>query len=340
MAIIKSKINEKRVNLLDVIPLSTPYSLYLDPSSACNFKCNFCPTGHVDLVKESYARRALKMEYFIKVIDGLSQFDKRLKVLRMNKIGEPTLNKNLIEMINYARSSGRVEWIDFSTNGSLLDAKYMLNLKGSGLNRLNVSLEGLTESDYLLNAKVAFHPDQIHSSLKTLREANPDFEVLVKIPGDFVKTEKRRNLFHDLYGGVADYLFVEELADIWPNFNVTNRAGVKEKSVTQYQKPKSYGNACTVILYSMAINSDGTVSACCSDWDQKIIIGDIKKQTLFDIWHGEIHINLIKTHLNGRRNEHNICGSCGHPTNAQVDNIDNDLEIARSKYEKYFESRS
>ena len=339
MAIIKSKINEERVNLLDVIPLNTPFSLYLDPSSACNFKCNFCPTGHEDLVKESYSRRALKMEYFTKVIDGLSQFEKPLKVLRMNKIGEPTLNKNLIEMVNYARTSKRVEWIDFSTNGSLLDAKYMNDLKGSGLNRLNISLEGLTESDYLLNAKVDFHPDQIYSSLKKLRDGNPDFEILVKIPGDFVKTEKRRKLFHDLYEGVADYLFVEELADIWPNFDVNNRAGVEEKNVTQYQKPKSYTNVCTVILYSMVINSDGTVSACCSDWDQKIIIGDIKTQSLFEIWHSKAHLNLIKTHLDGRRNEHKTCGSCGHPSNAQVDNIDSELKIARSAYEQFFESR-
>lgn len=339
MAVIKSKINEERVNLLDVIPLSTPFSLYLDPSSACNFKCNFCPTGHADLVKESYPRRALKMEHFIKVINDLSDFDKPLKVLRMNKIGEPTLNKNLIEMINYARTSGRVEWIDFATNGSLLEANYMHDLKGSGLNRLNISLEGLTESDYLLNAKVDFHPDQIYSSLKKLKETNPDFEILVKIPGDFVKTENRRKLFHKKYEGVADYLFIEELSDIWPNFEVVNRAGVEEKNVTQYQKPKSYTNACTVILYSMVINSDGTVSACCSDWDQNIIIGDIKTDSLYDIWNGEPHLNLIMTHLNGMRKEHKTCGSCGHPTNAQVDNIDDELELAKSSYINFYNNR-
>ena len=35
----------ERGMLYNVIPLRTPFSIYLDPSSACNFKCNFCYQG-------------------------------------------------------------------------------------------------------------------------------------------------------------------------------------------------------------------------------------------------------------------------------------------------------
>lgn len=35
-------VNEKRENLCDVVPLKTPYVLFIDPSNVCNFKCNFC----------------------------------------------------------------------------------------------------------------------------------------------------------------------------------------------------------------------------------------------------------------------------------------------------------
>ena len=43
---IKSKLNlDQRVALQEVIPLETPFLLYVDPSSACNFRCQFCPTG-------------------------------------------------------------------------------------------------------------------------------------------------------------------------------------------------------------------------------------------------------------------------------------------------------
>lgn len=29
--------------LSEVVPLDTPYVLFLDPCGACNFKCKFCP---------------------------------------------------------------------------------------------------------------------------------------------------------------------------------------------------------------------------------------------------------------------------------------------------------
>ena len=333
MAEIKSKIRTDRVRLADVVPLAGPYSLYVDPSSACNFSCSFCPTGHDDLVKKSYQRRALSFDIFTKLIDGLSEFPGSLKVLRLNKIGEPTLNKRLVEMIRYAKRSRRVEWIDFATNGSLLKAKYLNELVGSGLNRLNVSLEGLTSADYLLNAKVDFNFNELIDSLTRLRNMKPDFEILIKIPGDFVKTDRRKKIFYETFDNLADFLFIEELTNIWPDFQVEQRAGVDTKTVGQYQtKIISGKNTCSVILYSLTVNSDGTVSACCSDWDQKIILGDLNTASLKDIWHSEVHINLIRKHLAGERQSHPVCGKCGHVSNAQLDDIDEDAPLIMQKY--------
>jgi radical SAM protein with 4Fe4S-binding SPASM domain len=340
MAIIKSKIRESRVNLEDVLPLDGPFSLYIDPSSACNFSCNFCPTGHEDLVKQSYTRRTLRFETFKSIIDGLQEFPKPLKVLRLNKIGEPTLNKRLVDMIRYARASGRVEWIDLATNGSLLGAEYLKELNQSGLNRLNVSLEGLTDSDYLLNAKVKFRVKDLIINLENLRRQNPDFEILIKIPSDFVRSQKRKELFYETFDKLADFIFIEELSDIWPEFEVADRAGVAGKSVTQYQTPlKKSRQVCTVIMYSLTINSDATVSACCSDWDQKIILGDLSKNSLKEIWYGKEHQDLIMQHLDLKRKIHPVCSKCGHVTNAQVDDIDDYAGQIREKFRRQFRAQ-
>ena len=40
---IKPRINQEgRTRLEEVIPLETPFVLFVDPSSACNFRCKFC----------------------------------------------------------------------------------------------------------------------------------------------------------------------------------------------------------------------------------------------------------------------------------------------------------
>src|SRR4029079_13919367 len=51
---LKPRINlEGRTALETVIPLSTPFVVFTDPASSCNFKCSFCPTGHRDMIAET-----------------------------------------------------------------------------------------------------------------------------------------------------------------------------------------------------------------------------------------------------------------------------------------------
>ena len=42
-----------RTPLKTVIPLATPFIVFADPASSCNFKCTFCPTGHRDMIAET-----------------------------------------------------------------------------------------------------------------------------------------------------------------------------------------------------------------------------------------------------------------------------------------------
>src|ERR1051326_7695028 len=110
---------EPRINLVGrtaletVIPLSTPFIVFVDPASSCNFKCTFCPTGHRDMIAETGRYQgAMKFEVFQKVIDGRGKSKKPIKVLRLYKDGEPLLNKRFADMVAYAKKSGRVEYID------------------------------------------------------------------------------------------------------------------------------------------------------------------------------------------------------------------------------------
>ncbi len=116
---LKPRINlEGRTPLETVIPLSTPFIVFVDPASSCNFKCTFCPTGHRDMIAETGRfQGVMKFEVFQKIIDDLGEFDKPIKVLRMYKDGEPLLNKRLADMVAYAKRSGHVDYIDTTTNG-------------------------------------------------------------------------------------------------------------------------------------------------------------------------------------------------------------------------------
>ena len=147
---------EPRINLIGrtpletVIPLATPFIIFVDPASSCNFKCTFCPTGHRDMIAETGRfQGVMKLDVFQKIIDDLQEFEKPIKVLRMYKDGEPFLNKRIADMVAYAKKSGRVEYIDTTTNGTFLSPDRVGPVLEAGIDKINISCEGMTEETYM-----------------------------------------------------------------------------------------------------------------------------------------------------------------------------------------------
>ena len=40
-----------RMELKNALPLRTPYVIYIDPSDTCIFRCKFCPSGNIELMR-------------------------------------------------------------------------------------------------------------------------------------------------------------------------------------------------------------------------------------------------------------------------------------------------
>jgi molybdenum cofactor biosynthesis enzyme MoaA len=139
-----------RHELKDVIPLLTPYVIYIDPSDKCNFQCKFCPTGDRELMKKTYGRNHGLMDYskYRSLIDEITQFEDKVKVIRLYKDGEPLLHPGLPDMIRYAKDSGCCEKVDTTTNASLLNPSLSLKLIEAGLDRINISVEGINSAQY------------------------------------------------------------------------------------------------------------------------------------------------------------------------------------------------
>lgn len=320
---IKSKLNlEDRTPLQNIIPIETPFLLYLDPSSLCNFKCQFCPSGHRNLIENvGYKRSIMNLDLFYKIIDDLKEFEKPIKFLRMNKIGEPLLNKNLEKMISYAKKSGKIEKIDLATNGSLFNKERMEAIIKAGVDRLNISAEGVNSAQYLKYCGVEFDFDNFVKNVKWLYENKQNCEITIKIPKNYLTKEDEKKFF-DTFGDYCDRIFVENLTSIWPAFDIQEYSNIKISNESQYNQKQEDKNVCSYIFYSMAINSDGTVSACCPDWEQKLLIGDANKQSLKEIWTSPEYDSLRIQHLEDKRCDNETCSICGHIKYCQVDNID------------------
>lgn len=319
---IKPRINlENRTRLEEVIPLSTPMVLFVDPASTCNFRCKFCPTGNPKLIKETGRWQGLMdFSLYKKIIDDLKEFDMPLKVLRLYKEGEPLLNNRFADMVRYAKESGVVPYIDTTTNGYLLEPERIKPILDAGLDRINISIDGMSDKQFLDFTGVKVDFKKYVEGIRNLYEMKGNCEICVKIAGDFL-TEEEKTLFYDTFGDYSDRIFIENVAPCWPEFDVKDSLDV-DMAKGIYDQPINEVNTCPYIFYSMSVNSDGSVSLCFLDWARKLLIGDVRKQSLKEIWEGEALFQYQIDNLRGKRKENPVCGQCGQLSHCLPDNID------------------
>lgn len=332
-AALKPRINmEGRTALETVIPIETPFIVFIDPASSCNFKCTFCPTGHRSLIAETGRYQgAMKYEVFTKAIDDLAAFDKPIKVLRMYKDGEPFLNKRFADMVKYAKNSGYVDYIDTTTNGTFLTPERLGPVIEAGLDKINISVDGMTKETYQEFTGFNFDFQKFIDGVKWLDANKGNMEVSIKIPGELI-TEDQRKEFFDTFGDYCDRIFVENFAPCWPNFDVEERSGIKIGDVGIYQQALKPTDTCPYIFYAMSVNADGLVSSCFLDWGRKLVIGDVRTHSLQQIWNSDKMNALRLQHLEGRRCENKVCGSCGQLTHCLPDNIDAHRDVLLEKF--------
>lgn len=320
---IRPRIEASRTQLGNVIPLRTPYVVFVDPSSACNFKCTFCPTGDRELIKSTGRYQGnLALAGFEKVVADLAEFEDQLKVLRLYKDGEPLLNKHLPTMIRTARDAGVAEIIDTTTNGFLLSGPVGEKLVEAGLSRINISIDGLNEQQFWKFAKAKVDFPKFVQNLRDFYSVSGDCEVVIKTTSEIIGGESH-DMFYEIFGNYCDRIFVENTSPCWPDFDVEERMDVKI-TTGLYGNEMQDVDVCSYLFYSISINSDLSVSACFVDWSRGLSVGSLTEKSLKDIWMGpEMQAHRL-AHLSGRRGRHAVCGKCNQITHCKADNIDAD----------------
>jgi len=328
---IKPRIDlENRTKLETVIPLNVPFIINVDPSDICNFQCKFCPTGDRDLMKQTSGRNhgIMNFELYKKIVDDICEFESPVKVLRLYKDGEPLLNPKFGDMVKYAKKNPNILRVDTTTNASLLNPERNLEIVEAGLDRINISVEGVTENQYKDFSKYNIDFDKYVENIAHFYKHKGRCEVFIKINGDIL-SEHERNRFVDIFGDIADRINIEHVMSCWPEFEVRG-VDVNKDFGIHGQKIKEV-QVCPYVFYSFSINSNGSASLCFLDWSRKLIIGNAKIQSIKDIWNGKQIHEYQKMFLMKKRKEHYLCKDCGQMTHGMPDDIDEFAEVLLTK---------
>jgi len=312
---------KNRTKLETVIPLQTPFIINVDPSDACNFECSFCPTGDRKLMKDiGRPLKVMKFDLFKKIIDDLKEFDSPIKVLRLYKDGEPLMNPFFAQMIHYAKESGCVLKVDTTTNGSLLTPQKSLEIIEAGLDRINISVEGVNAEQYMSFSRYKIDFDKFVENIRYFYEHRKQCEVVVKINGDTL-SEDDKKFFIATFKDIADGVYIEHIMSCWPEFELRDGLEVNKELGIYGQEIKEV-SVCPYVFYSFSVNSDGQASLCFLDWSRKLLIGDVRAQNVKSIWLGDKLKEYQKMFLRGDRKNHPVCRDCGQMSHGMPDDID------------------
>ena len=307
-----------RHNLANAIPLEKPFTLIIEPSSKCNFRCLHCFQSIKDKNYFTDNRMNMSMELFSRVIDEMKKWDgAKLKVLKLSLYGEPLLNPLFCEMLKMAKEAEIAERIETTTNASLLTEEICEKIICYGLDYMRVSIYSPIQDKHVRITGSKMNIGTIHDNLSKLQSKKKLYTK--KTPFVSVKmldTYSAENaIFQHMYQDVADEIYFDEPHNWIPYkekdfikdlYGHENRNSIRNNMGCSSTKRI----ACTLPFFTLAVRSNGDVSPCCNDWIGGTNIGNINKENLREIWNGEAVYEFQKMQLENRKKENSSCRKC------------------------------
>lgn len=114
---------------------------HIEPTNACNADCAICP-------RDAMTRKLLMMTWptFVQIMDTV--LPTPIPMLAIVGFGEPTLHRQILEMISYARSARSDLAIKITTNGSRMSADNLDKYFEAGLDLVEISVFGYSPETY------------------------------------------------------------------------------------------------------------------------------------------------------------------------------------------------
>ncbi len=261
---------------------TVPPHVDIELTNICDLACEFCETL---VMKRNKGLMTFKT--FKKVVDQCHAIG--VRSVKLNLWGESVLNKKLCEMVEYAKQNTNLI-LQFNTNANRLAPEISRRLVAAGLDRLTVSVDGITKETYeklRVRGKYERVFDNIHRlfELKKSLGANKPHVTLQIIR----TTENHHEIapFVEYWGKYADQV------------SVTNISITATESVLRFSLREKKGRGkkpCEQPWQRISVLWDGTVTVCCFDFEGLLAIGHIDRNSLLELWRGEKMAELRKRH--------------------------------------------
>jgi len=310
--------HDRRI-LKDMLPLKKPLSVFIEPTNLCNFRCVPCVQGDQKTRNDLKPFGHMNLDLFKKIISEIKNWEgDKLRLLRLAVLGEPFLHPQMTDMIRIAKDADIASRVDTFSNGSLLTEAISTKIVDYGLDYIRFTIYSVLNERHKEVTKATCDIHTIHNNIRILRmirdakkKSNP--YIFVKM---FDTYGEENDIFFQMYKDVADEIGLEKVHDATKySGNDLIKAFYKNdryEQVTRAEFQKGLHNhmACPRPFMAMVISSMGDVVMCTHDAPRATKVGDVKNNTLEEIWNSDKLFEFRKMHLSGRKHENLLCRNC------------------------------
>lgn len=267
-------------------PSVPPISLEL--TSRCNLKCPYCSNSQLDRPPAFIDWALLE-----KIVDECA--DGRHDIAALHGTGEPLLWDRLEEAIRLIRKRNAGSG-SFATNGTLLSKARVEKLLDAGLKTIRVSLDSLDEKIY--KATRGGQLQNVVSNILGLIELAPeDFQITI------ILMRHKQQAIDDA-----------QVANFYRTFGFHKNValeivdnGLMVSAPEDFREHKVKVRHCNRPREWFTITSEGKVSICCSDQNALGVLGDLRHQTIDEIWYSKVNQKTLANIALGRGNCPTVC---------------------------------
>ncbi len=262
------------------------------------------------MLQKGFQRQFMNFDIFKKAVDDCKDFNHKLKALIFAGHGEPLLHKEIAKMVDYAKAKDVADRVEIVTNGSLLTRELSDALIEAGLDRLRVSVQGVDADAYQRIMGKEFDFQGFVDALSYFYTHKKSTEVYCKIIDVAMESPVEEEKFHDIFDKVSDETAIEyEIPFVQ---EIDNASLKKTFDCSKQGNAVSGAKVCAMPFYMMVITPNGDVVPCCST-DVPIVLGNVQKESLQEIWECAKRKGFCRVHLLGNRGLHPVCSICSVP---------------------------
>ena len=274
-----------------MIPVSN--DIRIEVCTACNYDCIIC-------CRDTFTRKieVMSTDLFRALLETIRSETDQYELVTFAGFGEPLLDPHFVDKVRIAREMGFRTTV--LTNGYMLTPELFAVLDGLGMESVRLSFYGMDRESY----------DEVHRGPKgSYERVVHNLETICALPRT---TQVLMTL--NVVEGLNDRIMQAwidhwepraDLVEVWRPHNWVD--GHDFRKLLPRQR-KSCGRPFTGPLQ---VQVDGTVNMCCFDYDGKLLLGDLTRQRLSEIFSAPPFERLRACHETGEfEGTGYICRQC------------------------------